>query len=234
MENPFNGELITAYDFGNGTAQGNLTYFNIGNAPTYAFTEARPEIPYLAGTAPNPFRHQHPRLAADPNSGVILVAHQAYQSGIGLPNAYVFSVFDSEGAMMPSQLGAPYFLADSGGQIETGPNDHNLVYDPISDSFVAVFTGNHPTGGNRVTYLATVSVTSSHLSAEAPTLTIERSGSDVIIRWPASASGYVLKSSPSLTSPVWTGPVGGTPAADGDFLKVTIPASGNSYFRLEK
>ena len=234
IENPFNGELITAYDSGNGTAQGNLTYFNIGNAPTYAFTQARPEIPYLTGTAPNPFRHQHPRLAADPNSGVILVAHQAYQSSIGLPNAYVFSVLDSNGAKMPSQLGTPYFLANSYGQIETGPNDHNLVYNPVTDSFMAVFTGNHPTGGNRVTYLATVSVTSSHLSAEAPALTIERNGGNVIIRWPASASNYVLKSSPSLTAPVWTGPAGGTPVPDGNFLKVTIPASGNSYFRLEK
>lgn len=234
IENPFNGELITAYDFGNGTAQGNLTYYNVGAGPSYTFTQARPEIAYLAGAAPNPFRHQHPRLAADPNSGVILVAHQAYQSSVGLPNAYVFRVLDSDGAMMPSQLGVPYFLADSGGQIETGPNDHNLVYDPNSDSFIAVFTGNNPLGGNRTTYLASVTVTSSHLDVEPPVLTIERSGGNVIIRWPATATGYVLKSATSLTSPVWTGPAGGTPVADGDFLKVTIPISENSFFRLEK
>jgi hypothetical protein len=234
IENPFNGEIITAYDFGNGTAQGNLSYYSIGAGPTYAFASVRPEIPYLNGVAPNPFRHQHPRLAADPNSGVILVSHQAYQSGVGLPNAYVFSVLDSSGAMMPSQLGAPYFLANSYGQIETGPNDHNLVYDPNSDSFIAAFTSTHPVVGNRVTYLASVSVTSSHLAAQ-PTLTIARSGNDIVIRWPASATGYVLKSSPSLTSPVWTGPAGGTPQPDGDSLKVTITApTGNSFYRLEK
>lgn len=234
IENPFNGELITAYDFGNNTAQGNLTYYDIGAGPTYAFTEARPEIPYLAGSAANPFGHQHPRLAADPNSGVILVAHQARGSGVGLPNGYVFSVLDSDGAMMPSQLGAPYYLADSYGQIETGPNDHNVVYDPHSGSFVAVFTANPPASGNRVTYLASVTVTSSHLAAQ-PTLTIARSGNDLVIRWPASATGYVLESSPSLTSPVWTGPAGGTPLPDGDFLRVTITApTGTSFYRLER
>jgi hypothetical protein len=89
-------------------------------------------------------------------------------------------------------------------------------------------------GGNAVTYLTSVSVTSSHLAAQ-PTLIIARSGSDIVIRWQASATGYVLKSSPSLTAPVWTGPAGGTPVPDGDFLKVTITApTGNSYFRLEK
>lgn len=240
MENPFNGEIITAYDFGNGTAQGNLSYYEIGPGPTYTFTEAGPEIPYLNGAAGNPFNHQHPRLAADPNSGVILVAHQAYSSAVGLPNAYVFSVLDSDGDMMPSQLSAPYFLADSYGAIGTGPNDQNLVYDPSSDSFIAVFTAPVPPsspnpGAYPRTYLASVAVTSSHLAATQPPLTIERSGNDIIIRWPASATGFVLKSSPSLTTPVWTGPAGGTPQPDGDFLKVTITApTGNSFYRLEK
>jgi len=234
MENPFNGEIITAYDFGNGTAQGNLSFYSVGAAPSYTFTEARPEVPYFNGVAPNPFRHQHPRLAADPNSGVILVSHQAYQSGVGLPNGYVFSLFDSNGSPMPSQLGAPYFLANSYGTVATGPNDHSLAYDPNSDSFVAVFTASHPQGGNFVTYLASVSVTSSHLAAQ-PALTITRSGNDIVIRWPASATGYILESSPSLTTPVWSGPAGGTPVPDGDFLKVTITApAGNNYYRLEK
>jgi hypothetical protein len=234
IENPFNGEIITAYDFGNGTAQGNLSFYNIGAGPAYTFTEARPEVAYFSGAAPNPFRHQHPRLAADPNSGVILVAHQAYQSGVGLPNGYVFSLFDSTGTKMPTQLGTPYFLADSFGVVETGPNDHSVTYDPSSDSFVAVFTANDPLGGNRVTYLASVSVTSSHLAAQ-PALTIERSGNDIVIRWPASATGYTLESSPGLTTPVWTGPAGGTPVPDGQFLKVTIPApTGTAFFRLER
>jgi len=146
---------------------------------------------------------------------------------------------DSDGAMMPSQLGAPYFLTDSGGAIGTGPNDQNMVYDPVTDSFVVAFTAPAPQfsptpGAYAITYLASVSVTSSHLAAQ-PTLTIERSGNDIVIRWPASATGFVLKSSPSLTSPVWTGPAGGTPQPDGDFLKVTITSpAGNSFYRLEK
>src|SRR5688572_27915320 len=151
-----------------------------------------------------------------------------------MPNFYEYSVGERTGGAMPSQLGTHYFVANTYGVVETGPNDHDLAYDPNSDSIVAVFTSNHPTGGSRVTYVASVRVTSSHLAAQ-PSLTIARSGTDIVIRWPASATGYVLESSPSLTTPAWTGPAGGTPAPDGEFLRVTIPApTGNTFFRLEK
>lgn len=232
IENPFNGEIVTAYDFGNGTAQGNLSYYTIGAGPVYTFAQARPEVPYLAGTGANPWKHQHPQLAADPVSGVMVVGYQARESSVGLPSAYVFNVLDSTGAMMPSQLGVPYFLADTPpgtGPIDTGANYHNIKYSPPTGSFLAAYTaGSTP---NRVVCLASLTVTSSHLAP--PSLTIERSGSDVVIRWPASAAGYTLKSTPSLTAPVWSA-AGGTPAVDGQFLKVTLPVGAGGFFRLER
>jgi hypothetical protein len=231
VENPFNGEIITAYDFGNGTAQGNLSYSKIGAGPGYAITQARSEIPYLAGTGANPLKHQHPQLAVDPVSGLFIVGYQARESSVGLPNAYVFNLLDSDGAMMPSQFGkVPYYLTDNpAGPIDTGANYHNVKYDPSSGSFIVAFTaGNNP---SRVLYLASLTVTSSHLAP--PSLTIERSGTSVVIRWPATAVGYALKATSSLASPVWAA-AGGTPVADGAFLKVTLPVASGSFFRLER
>jgi len=230
IENPFNGEIITAFDTGgNDTSTGELSYFDIGPGPAYTFSEARPQMPYLAGPAAgNPFRHQHPQLDVDPNSGVFVLGYNARSSTIGLPDGYVFSVLDTNGAVMPSQLGTPYYLMD-GPAIETTVNFHNIKYDPFSDSFLAVAAA----GGNgvRTLYLAAVQVTSS-LLPEAPRLRIERSGSDVVIRWPASATGYALQSSASLSAPSWSA-VGGAPEVDGSFLRMTVPVgSGARFFRL--
>jgi hypothetical protein len=232
IESPFNGEIVTAFDTGgNDQSTGEISYFTIGAGPSYSFAEARPQAPYLAGPAPgNPFRHQHPQLAADPNTGVFVLGHQGRNSTVGYPNAYVFSVLDANGAVMPSQLGAPYFLIDTpAGPTDTGANYHNIKYDPFSDSFVAVITAGN--SGSRVVYLGSVTVTSLHL--EQVRLTIERSSGNVIIRWPASATGYALQSTSSLTTPNWA-PAGGMPMPDGDFLKVTVPISGTQFFRLAK
>jgi hypothetical protein len=232
FENPFNGEILTAYDGGNGTAIGNISYYTIGAGPTYPFTSVRPETPYLAGTGSNPFQQQHPQFAADPESGVIAVGFYARGSSVGYPNAYVFSLLDTNGAVLPSQLGIPYFLADSvAGAIDTGPNFNNIKYDRFSDSFLAVFTGgNSP---SRVTYLAALSVTSSYISVAPPSLTITLSGANAILRWPATAAGYTLKETASLSSPSW-GAVGGTPSQVGDQLELTVPVSGNRFYRLEQ
>jgi hypothetical protein len=233
IENPFNGEVVTAFDIGgNDVSIGQLSYFTIGADPSYPFTEARAQAPYLAGSDPNnPFDHQHPQLAADPNSGVFLIGYQARNSSIALPNAYVFSVLDTNGAVMPSQLGAPYFLIDTvAGPVDTGVNYHNIKYDPFSDSFLAVATAG--ASGARSIYLASVTVTSMHLPPP-PRLTIARDGSNVIIRWPVAATGYQLQATPSIAGAGWTA-AGGVSTVEGDMVKVTLPMSGNRFFRLEK
>jgi hypothetical protein len=233
IENPFNGEIITAFDTGgNDVATGELSYFDVGAGPTYTFAEARPPMPYLAGAAGNPFAHQHPQLDVDPGSGMFVLGYQARASTVGLPNGYVFSVLDSNGAVMPSQLGTPYYLIDAvAGGIETTVNFHNIKYDPFSDSFLAVAAAGG--SGSRVLYLAAVQVTSS-LLPEAPALTIQREGNNVVIRWPASATGYTLQASGSLSAPSWAA-VGGAPEADGSFLKMTVGIGGGArFFRLTR
>ncbi|MCO5053429.1 MAG: hypothetical protein M9920_14165 [Verrucomicrobiae bacterium] len=67
----------------------------------------------------------------------------------------------------------------------------------------------------------------------SPTLTITRVGSDIRIAWPASATGFGLKTSSSLPSVNWTD-VAATPTVEGDQNVVTLPATGTQFFRLEK
>ncbi|HWQ93261.1 MAG TPA: hypothetical protein VN673_16420, partial [Clostridia bacterium] len=231
LENPFNGEIITAFDTGgNDVPTGQLSFYSVGAGPAYTFTQARPQVPYLSGTGGNPFRHQHPMLDADPTSGVILVGHQARSSTVGYTNSYVFSLYDKNGTPLSSQLGQPYFLADARGTIRTEVNYHNVKYSPVSDSFLAVFTS-EPLGGNRVMYLASVEVTSSHLAP--PSLHVQRNGNNVELRWPAAAAGFVLESKATLGAGDWT-TVPGTPTEDGSNLKVTVPATGANYYRLRQ
>ncbi|HOW66153.1 MAG TPA: hypothetical protein P5186_23820 [Candidatus Paceibacterota bacterium] len=213
--NPFNGQLIVAYDAGNGTAHGDLSYFNLGAAPNYVFTSAREEVPYLDGTTGNPFNHQHPQLAADPDSGVIVVGYNATGSTVGLPEAYVFRLLGPDGLPLPSQLGAPYFLADSPGGLGTSVNFHNIKYSPVSKSFLAAFTSNPG-----VTYLAALAVTSSHLTPVAPVVSITAQGGNVIVTFTG-----VLQVAPAVDGP-WADTLAASP--------LTEPASGGAKFYRSK
>jgi hypothetical protein len=68
-----------------------------------------------------------------------------------------------------------------------------------------------------------------------PTLTITRSGNDVVISWPtAEGTGFVLEATPSLSAPTWSAPnVIIVPV--GANSTVTLPArTGNLFFRLKK
>lgn len=236
MENPFNGQILTAYDNGNDASKGELSFFKISSSPAYLFAEAKPTIPYLNGTAGtrNPFVHRHPQLAADPDSGVIMIGHSANNSSLGYPNAYVFSLYDSSGASLPSQSTIPYFMGGSpAGQIDSDPNYHKVIYDRFSGAFIAVWTGG--SAPTRATYLAAVSVTSTHFTEVAPdALDMKKAGNTVTLSWPTiPGSSRVLKSSSSLNGP-WL-PVAGQPVQNDATLEMTLPVSGaRQFFRLEK
>lgn len=229
--NPSNGELIVAYDAGNGTAQGDLAYVTIGVAPEtfdFSFTPSMPEVPYLDGADGDPFNHQHPQLAADPVSGVIAVGMNATGSALGIPDAYAFVLLGPDGLPLPSQLGAPYFLADSPGGLGNSANYHQLRYSPVSESFVAVFSS-----GAGVTYLASFAVLPSEVGpVEPPPLAITRDSGGIMITWPASASGFDLQSTGTLSPADWQSS-GLTPTVEGDQSKVTVtPEAAAQFYRL--
>ncbi|MEO8425778.1 MAG: hypothetical protein ABI651_01570 [Verrucomicrobiota bacterium] len=64
--------------------------------------------------------------------------------------------------------------------------------------------------------------------ASGPTLTIARSGANLTISWPASATGFVLESANSVTGS-WT-TVNQTPTNDGNVQSVTITPTGQTAF----
>jgi hypothetical protein len=225
LANPFNGQLITAFDAGNATANGTLSYIQIGASPGYAFSSAHAEVPYLSGSAGNPFKHQHPQLAADPSHGVIVIGFNATTSDLGLPEAYVFRILGPDGLPLPGQTGDAYFLADSPGGLGTSANYHTLVYSPTARRFLAAF--NSAPG---ITYLAGLEITSTHLvPAETPELNIALGSGQVIMTWPASAQGYALEQTDSLATPAWHDS-GLTPSVAGDLNRVTVTPSGAARF----
>jgi hypothetical protein len=70
--------------------------------------------------------------------------------------------------------------------------------------------------------------------APAPALSIRKSGGDVVVSWPVSATGFALETSATLAPGSWTA-VGGAPVVVGTDNTVTVSAvSGPSYYRLKK
>lgn len=91
-------------------------------------------------------------------------------------------------------------------------------------------SGSYGTGGT----LWLDMVTFSGDLAEAPSLAIALVGNEVQISWPASATGFTLKTRASLTAGNWEA-VTQTPILVGDRSVVTLPADGaNGFFRLEQ
>jgi hypothetical protein len=65
-------------------------------------------------------------------------------------------------------------------------------------------------------------------------LAIARSGSNVLLSWPAAATGFVVQSTPSLTNPLWS-VVDATVEIVGDRQVVTLPIGPETrFFRLAK
>ncbi len=69
----------------------------------------------------------------------------------------------------------------------------------------------------------------------APTLTITRSGTGVIISWPSPSSGFVLQQNTAVdNAPGWLNYTG-TINDNGTTKSVTInPPTGNLFFRLKE
>ena len=66
-------------------------------------------------------------------------------------------------------------------------------------------------------------------------LTINRSGANVVVTWPVSASSYSLYSATNLTPPVAWASVLQTPATNGAQISVTLPhTGGNAFYRLQR
>lgn len=69
-----------------------------------------------------------------------------------------------------------------------------------------------------------------------PTLAISRSGGNVVLSWPANATGFVLDVTPSLAPPItWTSVNTGGAVEEGGLKKLTLPLeAGPRFYRMRK
>ncbi|RJP27240.1 MAG: hypothetical protein C4527_13800 [Candidatus Omnitrophota bacterium] len=154
IENPFNKEFIGVLDYDNGSEGGDIFYFNIGPAPNYIFTEARDQVPYFEAAGGVPFSHRHPRLAVDPNRGVIVISHNATGGFQGM----VFTLLGPDGSVLPGRPDTLYVLEATDTAVSNDANFHDVKYDPHSGSFLVIYA----TGGG-LTKVTRLTVTSTHL-----------------------------------------------------------------------
>jgi hypothetical protein len=92
-------------------------------------------------------------------------------------------------------------------------------------------------GGNYTLTGGFMSVVTAIQTPGAPVLKVTRAGNNVIISWPAPATGFVLQEANALANPssstIWN--PGATPALNGGEYQVTVPSpAGNKYFRLRQ
>ncbi len=80
--------------------------------------------------------------------------------------------------------------------------------------------------------LAWSDVTAVAAPATPPTLTVARSGSDIVVTWPATYTGYILQGTSTLASPSW-GAI--SYSTSGTNNTATLPAgTGTQFVRLQK
>jgi sugar lactone lactonase YvrE len=105
----------------------------------------------------------------------------------------------------------------------------NVYFSDYSASGVYALTGSSSTA------LVAGGIVHAHQMIQTilpPDLSISRSGNDVLVSWPYSASTHSLKFSTSLNPADWQD-VGETPTQVGNQMQVTLPASGGTvFFRL--
>lgn len=71
---------------------------------------------------------------------------------------------------------------------------------------------------------------------EGPMLSIALAGSNVVISWPSAATGFVLQSTPSLSSPaVWTAVDTSGAVEQGGMKQLTVPVTvANQFYRMRQ
>ena len=158
IENPWNSEVITAFNYDSGTQGGDLTYYAVGSDGS--LTVARDQSFYIDAEGNFPVGHRHPQLAVDPVSGTIIVSHSA--TGGGIVTGMVFSLLGPEGEMLPGRENDtdPYTAAETAAEVSSGANNHDVAYDPFTQSYFITWTA----GG--LTQSVRVKVTSRHGPAD--------------------------------------------------------------------
>lgn len=219
IENPFNGELILGLDYGNGNDGGDLAYLSLNE--NGVFSIARPQVSYLEASGGQPFNHRHPQFAADPNSEIIVLAHNLSGEATGM----AFTVLDKDGQILPVEVdifeGFHGFVPTSGA-ISNGANYNNIVYDAFSDSFFVAY--NDDFEGTRVVKMK--ALTDPVIVDPEPDTGISRIAVDASGTLTIDYSG-TLQSAESVD-----GPYSNVEGANGGQYSV-VPTSDAIFFRVQ-
>ena len=100
----------------------------------------------------------------------------------------------------------------------------------------AVKTSGDPADPNMLTGISGAFLTAADPTPAVlllPRLAIGRSAGSVIITWPASYTGFTLETAPVLPSATWT-PVSSSVVNGENTAIISIPASGNAFYRLRQ
>jgi hypothetical protein len=148
-------------------------------------------------------------------SGMLLLTVAGAMSGSAIPNL-------ADRAVLSYEYAAGKFVIQSREAV-SGGNPFGLAYNQRDTDFVFAW----------VDFSSPLSTVTAPFGR--PTLTIAPSGSNVILTWPNSEIGYLLESTTSLVPATWS-PVGGTPTlnVNKNTKSLTLPVSGNRYFRLKR
>jgi hypothetical protein len=163
-----------------------------------------------------------------------------YEQTFALATNYQVAVIEVPNVRVPDDFTwTVQFLGIS--QSSTNDRAGLLRYDPptIGQSFEDFWEllpppdGWSPLGELNVKYNFGARILAVSSVAASPSLSITRSGSNVVITWPTASGSFRLESKTSLMNPTWTD-VAQTPTVNGSNYQVTLPASsGAMYFRLE-
>lgn len=154
IENPFNGEFIVAFDYGNGADGGDLVYLNIND--DLSFTETSPQVPYLEAQGGDPFGHRHPQIAVDTNRCYMLLGHNA-NGGNSFTGIFgmAFTLLDEDGQILEGRsdrFNGFHGFSPTTSAISNNPNHNNVQFDPFTNRFFAVV--NDQSGLTRLISLA--------------------------------------------------------------------------------
>lgn len=90
-------------------------------------------------------------------------------------------------------------------------------------------------GGNYTLTGGFMSIVAAVQTPGAPTLSVTRSGANVIVSWPEPSTGFVLQEAGTLVNPVSWSSNGDPQTVNGTNRLITIPSpTGNKFFRLQK
>ena len=163
-------------------------------------------------------------------------------AAMGMPDAFTPGVADLSGIDGMRDLFVAFVLHKAWGQVnESGTEAAAATIIGVTSTAVGptppIFRADHPflflirdTHTGSVLFLGRLTSLGLDATLAAPALVLSPSASGLRISWPSSLTGMVLQQSPDLVG--WTSMTGVSSDGTNNFVRITVSASENRFFRL--